>query len=347
MDFIDTFEKRCKDLTSEWQINEEYVLYNFHNLYNPKLVKTDNIEYPYYLYFFGESEEQFNPRFKGSDAIFLARGKNLDNWEVWSGEDCWDTTMNCKLWKPILTAGDEDFDNCHAGDPSVVYNESMFYISYSAVGFSYIKEIDKYIIINNVMGAKSNDGIHWEKSKTPLLIWEKEYEQRWIAGEPMPKGTGSYHRPSLMFDDGKWKMWFDYYLPGTFLSMGYAENEGEFLKQDDWKIISCNYNPQLKDWPNPTVVKAGDIYYSFCDAPGFDTKTGPHRQIVMASSKDGINWMIEGRIIPCPGYGTHVPEAAVLEEEGGYWLCVFYSWQDENCFPNYTKINYMKKFIEK
>lgn len=346
MDYIDTFEKRCKDLTSEWDIHKGFVLDKFYNLYNPKLVKTEDIEYPYFLYFFGESSEASNPGFKGSDMIFLARGKDLDNWEVWSGEDTWDTTMNCKLWRPIVEAGDTDFDDCHAGDPSVVYKNGIFYMAYSAVGFSLVKEIDKYIIINNVMGAKSKDGIHWEKSKKPILIWEKEYEQRWIAGDPTPSGTGSYLRPSLMYDDGKWKLWFDYYLPGTFLSMGYAENTGDILNAIDWEILNCDYNPQLRDWPNPTVAKAGGIYYSFCDAPGFDERMGSHRQIVMATSKDGLKWNIEGRLIPAPGFGTHVPEVAAIETDEGTWLYVFYSWQDVNCFPRYTKINYMKKLFK-
>jgi len=347
MDFIDTFEKRCNDLTSQWEIHPGYVLDKFHNLYNPKLVKTENKEYPYFLYFFGESEEQFNPKFKGSDAIFLARGKDVDHWEVWSGEDHWDETMNCKLWQPIVTAGDEDYDNCHAGDPTVVLKDSIYYMAYSSVGFSKVEDLDKYIIINCVMAAKSIDGIHWDKSEAPILIWEKEYEQKWFAGDPMPSGTGSYHRPSLMFDDGKWKIWFDYFLPGTFLSMGYAENSGDILNPKDWSILNSGDCPQLKDWPNPTVTKIKDVFYSFCDAPGFDVRMGPHRQIVMAASKDGIHWEIQGRLVPESDFGTHVPEASTIETEEGFWLYVFYSWQDQICFPNYTKITYMRKFFEK
>ena len=339
--------ERFKVLTPEWEEHLPYILEDFHNMYNPKVVKIENEAYPYLMYFFGESAEQFNPEFKGSDAIFLARGKTLDQWEVYCGGGVWDATQNCRLWRPIVTAGDHDFDNCHAGDPTVVYKDGRFYMAYSAVGFCYLQDIDKYIIINNVMGAVSDDGIHFTKSEKPLLIWEQEYTQRWIAGEPMPQGTGSYHRPSLMYDESKWKLWFDYYLPGTFLSMGYAENEGDFLDSDGYKIINNEQNPQIRDWPNPTVAKVNSTYYTFADPPGYSEKMGPHRMITAASSQNGIDWKIEGRLMPEPDYGTHVPEAYTEETEDGTWLYIFYSWQDTVCFPNYIKLNYIRKFFKK
>lgn len=335
------------DITNEFLVHEGHILENFRNLYNAKVVKVEDTEYPYRLWIFGETVSEGNPLFDGYDAIFYGRGKDLDHWEMYCGGDDYDTTMNPDRWMPVMTAGSEDFDSFHNGDPSVVYKDGVFYMAFSSVGLL-VKDGYKNYIVNCVMGAESRDGIHWTKSKQPILIWEKEYEESWAADTPVPPSTGGYHRPSLLFDEGKWKIWFDYYLPGTFLAMGYAECEGDFLNAGDWKIVNAEYDPQLKNWPNPAVTKIGDTYYAFSDAPGYDASNGPQfgRQITMAVSKDGKQWEVIGKMNPEPGYGTHLPEPYVEVRNGKTWLYIFYSVVDDSNYPCYNRLNYMKKPLD-
>ncbi len=343
---VDTARMRNKKLTEYWEVNPEPILYNFINLYNCEVVKTEDPEYPYRLWIFGESTAQEDNPHKGYDSIYHARGKSLTEWEVYCGDDKWDTTMTPSLWAPVLYRSDKKFDSVHNGDPSVVYRNGVYYMAFSSVGFDGRDPGITYIV-NCVMGASSTDGIHWTKTEEPILIWEKEYEEGWVAGEPNPPSVGGYHRPSLLWDEeeNKWKIWFDYYLPGTFLSMGYAVNNGDFMEPGDWQVIHAGETPQLKDWPNPEVVKINGRYYAFSDAPGFGTGLGAQnsRQIVMAKSDNGWDWTILGRMLPEDRkYGTHLPQTYVEEVDGTLYLYVFYSMVVFEDLPKYSKANFMR-----
>ena len=344
-DTVDTIRARHNNLTEYWTVNENPILYNFVNLYNCEVVKTEDDEYPYRMYIFGETTAEDSNPDKGYDSIYHARGKSLTEWEVWCGDDAWDTTMMPSLWKPVLRRAETNYDSVHNGDPSVVYKDGTYYMAFSAVGFDNRDGVT--YIINNSMGATSDNGVHWTKSSAPILIWEKEYEEGWVAGEASPPSTGGYHRPSIIWDEeeNKWKMWFDYYLPGTFLSMGYAVNNGDFMDPDDWQLIHAEQTPQLKDWPNPEVVKINGKYYAFSDAPNFGTSLGPQndRQIVMAVSDNGWDWRVVGRMLPeDKTYGTHLPQPFVQEENGELFLYVLYSMVIEEDLPKYSMANFMK-----
>lgn len=349
-------DSRLHNLTGEWEINRTDILWNFNNMYNPRVVHDPGAAYPFKMWFFGWAAADNNPGYAGADAIFHARGKSLDHWEVYAGSRGWDDTMNPQLWVPVMTAGEERYDNYHNGDPSVVLHGGMYYMAFSSVGFdrrqadgSGGSDTDETLyIVNCVMGAQSADGIAWTKTAAPIAIWDREYELGWDAADPTPppQSQGGYHRPSLLFDDGKWRMWFDYYLAGTFLSMGYAENTGDFMSPDQWAIIRAGSDPLLTDWPNPNVIKAGASYVSFADPPGFADRMPANRQIAMAESPDGIHWQTCGYIRPEPGYeGTHVPEAFYYEDGTDKWLYVFYSWQPDTVpyDPAYKSIRYMRK----
>lgn len=323
-------DDRFIDLTHKWETNCENIIGNYHNLYNPEVVYDPNSEYHFKMFFFGWAAADDNPGYPGSDAIFHARSKDMQRWEVYSGGQNWDITMTPELWVPVLTAGDQHFNDVHAGDPSVVFKEDTFYMVYSAVGFDFRDEnnMKQQYIINNVMAAVSKDGISWEKTEGPILIWDKEYEIGWKAYYDVPDNFyGGYHRPSLLFDDNKWKIWFDYYKPGTFLSMGYAENTGDLMDSSSWKVLRAGDEPLLEDWPNPDVIKIGGKYYSFSDAPGYSSEMPGRRQITMAESDDGLEWKVLGHIRPDGDEGSHVPQAFYHEDAEGKWLYLFYSWQ--------------------
>ncbi len=345
---VDNARLRNKTIKN-YIVHESPVLENFYNLYNMEVERCDDPDYPYRMWIFGESTgDRANPD-TGYDSIYHGRGKDLDNWEMWCGErngaDVWDTTMDPKLWQPVLRRADKKYDSIHNGDPSVVYKDGRFYMAFSCVGFD--DRDGRTYIINNVMGAVSDDGIRWTKSAAPLLIWDREYEEGWEVGMPCPPSTGGYHRPSLMWDnaENKWRLWFDYYLPGTFLSMGYAVNNGDFLEPSHWQVIHAEQTPQLRDWPNPEVCRIGDKYYAFSDAPGYGVSRGGaqnDRQLVMAVSDNGWDWRVLGRFLPeSKEWGTHLPQTFVDDAGGVTRLYLFYSMTDKENLPRYIKANYL------
>lgn len=84
---------------------------------------------------------------------------------------------------------------------------------------------------------------------------------------------GSYHRPSILFENGVFEMWFDYWTPRG-VAMGYVENHGEFLNPDDWQVIRAGKNPCLWEFPNPDVIRVGDRYYAYGDPGGYADHPG-------------------------------------------------------------------------
>ncbi|MBP5631136.1 MAG: hypothetical protein J6Y21_00025 [Clostridia bacterium] len=350
----DSLRLRSKTLKI-FERNETPVLEGFYNLYNPEVERCDDPEYPYRMWIFGESTGSAKDPNTGYDSIFHGRSSDLQHWEMWCGEEgggsIWDAGGDPALWKPVMKRSNKSYDSIHNGDPSVVYKDGRYYMAFSSVGFDERDGVT--YIVNCVMGAESTDGIHWVKSEAPLLIWDREYTEGWVAGTPTPPSTGGYHRPSLLWDneESKWKLWFDYYLPGTFLSMGYAVNNSGFLDPANWQLIHAEETPQLRDWPNPEVVKLGGRYYAFTDAPGFGISRGGaqnDRQLVMAVSDNGWDWRVLGRILPeDKQFGSHLPQTFVLTDGSGVqWLYLFYSVTDKESLPRYIKANYMKATAE-
>ncbi|MGQ9732997.1 MAG: hypothetical protein ACUVX8_17200 [Candidatus Zipacnadales bacterium] len=234
-----------------WERSEQDVLRGFRNMYNPHVIYEPGTEYPFRMWFFGWASEDCNPGYSGCDAIYFARGKRLDEWDVWSGGDEWDSTMTPQRWLPVICAQDQPWDQWHNGDPSVVLHEGTYYMAYSATGFDldglpFGQQGDTDGDLCCIMGAISRDGIQWVKSEKPILIYEPEIGR---PGDPNyydAVGGGMYHRPSLMHEDGKWRLWFDYWASnerGT--CMGYAENEGEFLDPSDWRVVRAGNEPLL------------------------------------------------------------------------------------------------------
>ena len=338
----DSPRQRNRNLTEHFTVNENPILYGFYNLYNCEVVKVEDKEYPYRMFIFGETHKE--SEYLGYDSIYHARGKDLNNWEVYSGNGTWDSTMDPTKWVPVMVRDDKSYDSIHNGDPTVVYKDGVYHMAFSSVGFDNRDGIT--YIINCVMGAVSKDGINWTKTNEPILIWDKEYIEGWDAREPKPPSVGGYHRPSLTWDEeeDKWKIWFDYYLPGTFLSMGYAVNNGEFMEPSHWQVLHAGENPQLKNWPNPEVVKINGRYYAFSDCTDFGAQLGPQndRQIVMAYSTNGYDWKVIGRMLPeDKKYGTHLPQTFVEEVDGELVLHIFYSMVIEEDLPRYSKANFM------
>lgn len=332
------------DRSVVWGPPSANLLTNFGNMYNLNIVhEPDDPEYPFKGWFFGWAKDACNPGFPGCDAIYAARSPGIDGpWEVYSGGGAWDATMDPSLWVPVIAAQDEFFDEWHNGDPAVVRHEGRYYMAYSSTGHNLDGLMSHHVgpdgegdtdgSILCVMGAVSDDGIHWERTAMPILMNPDDVGGATVDGHDIHM-FGSYHRPSLMRQDGVWRLWFDYWGGDAMGgSMGYAENHGDFMDPDQWVVLRAADFPLLAQFPNPNVVRVGDLYFAYSDKAGYDHLghaagwTG--RKIAEAVSTNGINWIILGYMQPDEdAAANHVPEALVLEEDGEPALYLFYATQ--------------------
>jgi len=312
-----------------WQRDKHPLLTNFNNMYNPCVLETSG-EYRYRMWFFGWAVGPVgNPGVPGCDAIFTARSKDLRSWEVYSAENTWDASMSPSRWVPVLHAGDQWYEAWHVGDPSVVLKDGMFYMAYSATSKPFTQTVGYPAdMVQCVMGAVSGDGTEWKKSDQPLLIRSADTAHP----QPDPERIGDFHRPSLHWDDNKWRLWFDYWLPGKGVCMGYAENTGDFLGKDGFQIKHALRRPLLIDWPNPDVIRVGATYHCFADPSGYPIKLGEShwksRQLREAVSADGRLWTKLDFIAPDDDADAcHVPQAMLATVDGRDWLYLFYATQ--------------------
>jgi hypothetical protein len=316
-----------------WERPETDVMRGFGNMYNPHILHEQGAPYPYRMYFFGWASADCNPGFSGCDAIFLARSADIAAWEVYSGSDTWDGTGNPALWVPVVSAGDDYYDQWHNGDPSVVKHNGTYYMAYTATGFDLDRipseqsgDTDDELSV--IMGATSPDGIHWTRSASPLLLYQPE------VGQPndyaSPSYMGDFARPSLMYDEDRWRLWFDYWQSGPLgAGLAHAENHGDPMDANDWVITHSLSTALLVNWPNPDVVKYKGTYYLFGDPVGYPGGIGwPNRQIRSATSQDGIYWTSGDFIWPdSDAPANHVPEAFLTTVGGIDYLYLFYSNQ--------------------
>ena len=319
----------------KWERHEYPVLDGFLTAYQPCVREVNDEIYPYRMWFFGWMTEVCNPEYPGCDAIFIARSKNLEEWEVFCKDGAWDNKKQVQNWVPVIFSNTNEvqyfFDSWHTGDPSVVIKDGIYYMAYSATSKDFGgKKIQGYPsdMILCVMGATSMDGIHWQKTEKPLLIAEMD-----TIFPPLPQGKriGDFHRPSLLWDAGnqKWKLYFDYYnysIEGNH-HVSLAENDGDF-RTGKFVFVNDLNKPLILNWPNPEVFIIDDIYYSVSDGPGYPKKCWESRQISFAQSADGKNWEKKYIIPPDSGIeANQVPQAFICENDGKQWLYIFYATQ--------------------
>ncbi len=345
---------RMADRSVLWRHSGD-VLSGFHNMYQFRVVRdpTDPA-HPYKAWFFGWATADGNPEDPGCDAIYFARSRRLERgWEVYARDGGWDDGGRPERWQPVVAAADLPWDEWHNGDPSVIRHGGRWLMAFSSTGhnldgipYGLAGDTDGSILC--VGGASSEDGIHWEKTAEPLLLHRED-----LGAAPIPEGEahlhGSFHRPSLLHDDGVTRLWFDYWAGrDKGVSLGYAENRRDPMEPTHWHIVRAGDRPCLPDWPNPSVVRVGGLYYSYADPSGYDTHPWKGRRIAEAVSRDGLHWLVLGYVRPDPDTpATHVPEPYVHEENGRAWVTVFYACQKggEPYDYRYDRIRWMRREI--
>jgi hypothetical protein len=321
----DSFADRLTDLSGQWQKNYIDAMTGFVNMYNPHIIyqPAHPDGNPFRMWFFGWAASDCNSGYPGCDAIFHARSMDLNHWQVYAGNGTWDSTGNAAMWVPVIYARNLQWDSDHNGDPSVALHNGTYYMAYSSTGFSGTTGR----VLSCVMGATSSDGISWTRTTNPILSNPNDIG--------LPVGTnadyGDYHRPSLMFDQGKWKLWFDYWHPQYGTTMGYAEcPEAGFTASAQWTIIKAGTNPALANFPNPDVIKVGQKYYAYADPVGYGDNGWMDRHIAEAVSEDGLNWSCTGHIpvdSDSDEQATHVPEAFTIKIGHRTLIVIFYARQ--------------------
>lgn len=351
-------EPRPVQSADAWERDPTPLIRNFENMYQPCVLEFPGEEYPYRMWFFGWAESDTNTKYPGCDAIFHARSKDLLKWEIHAGGQDWDTAMDPSKWIPVIVPDAKFYDEWHNGDPSVVFRDGTYYMAFSSTSKDFGSARRKGHPNNMllcVMGATSKDGITWIKTEQPLLIESPE------AQDPASDGgwIGDFHRPSLMWEDGRWRLWFDYWYTGHGLCMGYAENTGGFTEAGGFKPAHDLTKPLIVNWPNPEVIRVGDTYHAFADPGGYPGQfEGPgagwrSRQLCEAVSEDGLTWEIAGFIAPDPDAAAcHVPQALLTRRDGRDWLYLFYATQrggtelNGNYDYRYDRIRAMRRRVE-
>lgn len=348
---------RSVDRTHLWTRSGRNLLSGFGNMYNLHVLDTPERPYRYRGWFFGWAVQDCNrhiPGYEGCDAIFAARARQLDGpWEVYCGNGVWDAGERPELWRPVFDPQKEPYDSWHNGDPTVVRVGRRYYMAYSSVGHNrdgipYGSPGDTDGSLLCIMGAVSEDGLRWTRSRRPILMNDAD-----VGAPTAASGDahlyGSYHRPSLLYEGGKFRLWFDYWGGDeNGVCMGYAECRGDFLDPRCWRVLRSGPKPALRQFPNPDVVRVGSRLYAYGDPPEGSTHPWTARKITEAVSSDGLNWTILGHIRPeQDAAALHVPEAFVERQGRRRKVHIFYACQrgGEPYDYRYDRIRRMERLV--
>ena len=174
---------------------------------------------------------------------------------------------------PILSYSGSGWEKYSIGAPYVVFKEGIYHMWYSGY--------DGYIAAN-IGYANSTDGIAWTKySGNPILKigTTGEWDSRYL------------NNPSVLFEDGIYKMWYEAGYP---YSPSSAEKQriGYTTSKDglDWKKYEGNPVFEEGNYVHaPSVIKIGDTYLMLYS---YSSTVSGLMEIHMATSKDGLIWDI-------------------------------------------------------
>ncbi len=188
-----------------------------------------------------------------------------------NGQTTWDKYVN----NPILEPGPEVWDLIHVLDPFVINDDSykMWYTGQTN-------------LYNQIGYATSSNGLNWTKNNSnPVLV----------AGSATAWDDAGVSNPSVLFDNGIYKMWYTG-VTNSIYQIGYATSSDgiAWIKYATNPVLVPDVsNPwEMTSVRDPHVIKTNGQYIMYFSARG---ATGPNNiyQIGRAVSSDGINWIKE------------------------------------------------------
>jgi hypothetical protein len=222
----------------------------------------------------------------GRDAIFLAWSKDLVTWQKYLG---WGDPV------PVVDHGDSN----HVNDPSVVRVGDTFYMYYTEAPTGENDEVHL---------ATSTDGMNWTKQGVVVDVGAAD------SWEPDRVG-----RPSVLYEDGLFRMWYDGQIFGVARHVGYATSEDGF----NWTKYA--ENPVLLNEGAVDVDRVGDTYVLLSEG---------YQGTKLFSSLNGLDWSYEGMVLELSGqawdtYGQVTPHLLVHDGEA---RAIFVGGASDSCW---------------
>jgi predicted GH43/DUF377 family glycosyl hydrolase len=181
---------------------------------------------------------------------------------------------------PVLDVGPPSWAESAVSHPSVILDNGIYRMWYAGAGKNY-----------RLGYATSEDGIHWTKyENNPILN----------LGSSGTWDDTRVSTPSVIFEDGVYKMWYAGYDGATY-RIGYATSEDgiAWTKYEDNPVLDVGLPNRWDDAgvTGQSIIFDGDIYKMWYT--GYD---GTTYRIGYATSEDGIHWTkYEGNPILYPG----------------------------------------------
>ena len=221
----------------------------------------------------------------GDDAIFLAWSDDLVIWSKHGGANP----------IPVVDHGTSN----HVNDPSVVNVNGTFYMYYTEAPIAEEDEIHL---------ATSDDGIVWQKRG---VVINTGADNSWESDR--------VGRPSVLYENGVFRMWYDGQIFGVARHVGYATSDDGFT----W----------TKYPNNPIVLNEGAIDVARLGS-GYVMLAENHTGTRYYTSSDRVTWQSHGFIIETSGsaydqFGQVTPHLLVDENEV---KALFYGGATQSCW---------------
>jgi predicted GH43/DUF377 family glycosyl hydrolase len=206
-------------------------------------------------------------------------GGNLDITLLWSVPHLkWKMSPENPVLQQSASGWDANHFFCH--DPNVIEVNGEYEMWYSAGYSQSVNGVETLWVAH----ATSLDGIHWTKHGPAIGPG--------APGSWMEKGA---HNPSVIYEDGTYKMWFEGESNTAYHNgMGYAvSTDGELWIVNYLPVVATSESkPAI--W-HPCVVKKGETYFAY-----FGLSSSYHVSptvIYLMTSTDGIHWSDEGIVM--------------------------------------------------
>lgn len=194
------------------------------------------------------------------------QGYNGNKWSIGLAESTDGKSWYKTLTTPVLVPfNEETLVETDIVEPTVIKND-IYRIWFN----SFNKNSNDY----KIRYATSIDGISWQKFTNPVVIGEKEWENKGVAN------------PSVIFKDGKYYMWYIGWGYNSPWQVGLAESADGI----SWSKYSNNplVLPSLGHVSAPDVTYANGKYHMF-----YHTGQNIPTEIYYVTSTNGINWQCE------------------------------------------------------